>query len=165
MESVKNKQPAPMQITAEQILREARERQEDDAFQAPAQKVRAHAGALAGGRQGGGSRTRGRQGVDRQPAHLSAGAARPRAIGAAQLRSPRSRLTPVLWPRAEDLPGPTLDPRPAGDGPGGAGGLPSAAAEALRGPTADEPQRDRRVDQVRRLRGGAARLRARALGV
>ena len=85
MESVKNKQPAPMQITAEQILREARERQEDDAFQAPAQKVRAHARALSGGRQGGGSRTRGRQGVDRQPAHLSAGAARPRAIGAAQL--------------------------------------------------------------------------------
>jgi len=39
MEQVKNKQPAPMQITAEQILREARERQEDDAFQAPAQKV------------------------------------------------------------------------------------------------------------------------------
>ena len=35
----KNKQPAPMQITAEQILREARERQEDDAFQAPAQKI------------------------------------------------------------------------------------------------------------------------------
>lgn len=70
MESVKNKQPAPMQITAEQILREARERQEDDAFQAPAQKVRAHAGALAGGRRGGGSRTRERQGVDRLPAHL-----------------------------------------------------------------------------------------------
>eukprot|EP00310_Coccolithus_braarudii_P026009 CAMPEP_0183337974 /NCGR_PEP_ID=MMETSP0164_2-20130417/5431_1 /TAXON_ID=221442 /ORGANISM="Coccolithus pelagicus ssp braarudi, Strain PLY182g" /LENGTH=743 /DNA_ID=CAMNT_0025507747 /DNA_START=8 /DNA_END=2237 /DNA_ORIENTATION=- len=39
METVKNKQPAPMQVTAEQILREARERQEDDAFQPPAQKV------------------------------------------------------------------------------------------------------------------------------
>jgi len=40
MEPVKNKQPAPMQITAEQILREARERQEDDGYEAPAQKVR-----------------------------------------------------------------------------------------------------------------------------
>eukprot|EP00965_Chrysotila_dentata_P216027 6189128-Pleurochrysis_carterae.AAC.2 len=39
VEQVKNKQPAPMQITAEQILREARERQEDDAFTPPAQKV------------------------------------------------------------------------------------------------------------------------------
>jgi crooked neck len=39
MEPVKNKQPAPMQITAEQILREARERQEDDNYTAPAQKV------------------------------------------------------------------------------------------------------------------------------
>ena len=37
--SVKNKQPAPMQITAEQILREARERQEDDNYTAPAQKI------------------------------------------------------------------------------------------------------------------------------
>eukprot|EP00316_Scyphosphaera_apsteinii_P019555 CAMPEP_0119317230 /NCGR_PEP_ID=MMETSP1333-20130426/42422_1 /TAXON_ID=418940 /ORGANISM="Scyphosphaera apsteinii, Strain RCC1455" /LENGTH=52 /DNA_ID=CAMNT_0007323103 /DNA_START=28 /DNA_END=182 /DNA_ORIENTATION=- len=39
VEGVKNKQPAAMQITAEQILREARERQEDDAFTPPAQKV------------------------------------------------------------------------------------------------------------------------------
>ena len=38
-EPVKNKQPAPMQITAEQILREARERQEDDNYTAPAQKL------------------------------------------------------------------------------------------------------------------------------
>ena len=39
-EPVMNKQPAPMQITAEQILREARERQEDDgSYEAPAQKV------------------------------------------------------------------------------------------------------------------------------
>jgi len=37
--SVKNKQPAPMQITAEQILREARERQEDENYTAPAQKI------------------------------------------------------------------------------------------------------------------------------
>ena len=36
---VKNKQPAPMQITAEQILREARERQEDENYTAPAQKI------------------------------------------------------------------------------------------------------------------------------
>ena len=36
---VKNKQPAPMQITAEQILREAHERQEDGAFSAPKQKI------------------------------------------------------------------------------------------------------------------------------
>ena len=39
METVKNKQPAPMQITAEQILREARERQDDEPYRAPAQKV------------------------------------------------------------------------------------------------------------------------------
>jgi len=36
---VKNKQPAPMQVTAEQILREARERQEDENYTAPAQKI------------------------------------------------------------------------------------------------------------------------------
>jgi len=36
---VKNKQPAAMQITAEQILREARERQEDENYTAPAQKI------------------------------------------------------------------------------------------------------------------------------
>jgi crooked neck len=36
---VKNKQPASMQITAEQILREAHERQEDGAFSAPKQKI------------------------------------------------------------------------------------------------------------------------------
>ena len=36
---VKNKQPASMQITAEQILREARERQEDEPYVAPAQKI------------------------------------------------------------------------------------------------------------------------------
>ena len=36
---VKNKQPAPMQISAEQILREARERQEDENYTAPAQKI------------------------------------------------------------------------------------------------------------------------------
>lgn len=36
---VKNKAPAPMQITAEQILREARERQEDENYTAPAQKI------------------------------------------------------------------------------------------------------------------------------
>ena len=40
LEPVSNKQPAPMQITAEQILREARERQEDDNYEAPAQKAR-----------------------------------------------------------------------------------------------------------------------------
>lgn len=39
MEPVKNKQPAPMQITAEQILREARERQEDDSHVPVTQKV------------------------------------------------------------------------------------------------------------------------------
>lgn len=39
MGDVKNKQPAPMQITAEQILREARERQEDENYTAPAQKI------------------------------------------------------------------------------------------------------------------------------
>jgi len=39
MPKVTNKQPAPMQITAEQILREARERQEDEPYTAPAQKV------------------------------------------------------------------------------------------------------------------------------
>uniref|UniRef100_A0A7S3ER36 Suppressor of forked domain-containing protein n=1 Tax=Haptolina ericina TaxID=156174 RepID=A0A7S3ER36_9EUKA len=39
MGDVKNKQPAPMQISAEQILREARERQEDENYTAPAQKI------------------------------------------------------------------------------------------------------------------------------
>ena len=36
---VKSKQPAPMQVTAEQILREAHERQEDEAYIAPKQKI------------------------------------------------------------------------------------------------------------------------------
>ena len=39
MGTVKNKQAAPMQISAEQILREARERQEDENYTAPAQKI------------------------------------------------------------------------------------------------------------------------------
>ena len=37
--AVKSKQPAPMQVTAEQILREAHERQEDEAYIAPKQKI------------------------------------------------------------------------------------------------------------------------------
>ena len=36
---VKNKTPAPVQITAEQIVREAKERQEDE-YRAPAHRVR-----------------------------------------------------------------------------------------------------------------------------
>ena len=38
MARVKNKQPAPVQITAEQLLREARERQEEDG-KPPKQKI------------------------------------------------------------------------------------------------------------------------------
>ena len=38
MARVKNKQPAPVQITAEQLLREARERQEEDG-KLPKQKI------------------------------------------------------------------------------------------------------------------------------